>query len=305
MPNKRSANQHNNLLSIIICSIDGRKFDFISRNFKNLIANGPYEIIGIHDAQSLSEGYNRGANQSSGSILIFCHDDIEIVSPDFEEKIRNHLSLYDIVGVAGTSRLANFEWALSGQPHIHGVVTQTERDTNRLVVTIFGAEKPIIGDIQALDGLFIAMRKEVFEMVKFDETSFDGFHGYDLDFTFSAFQAGFRLGVCSDIAVIHRSHGSYDNEWLKYRDRFMRKHHANIYAGEVGQNESMGIYVADKERILAMMHPKILLYATANIRALAARKGTRKTYSGKNQPLAARLKSLLYRIIQGAPNRTP
>jgi hypothetical protein len=36
------------------------------------------EIIGIHDARSLADGYNRGIAQSRGEHIILSHDDIEI-----------------------------------------------------------------------------------------------------------------------------------------------------------------------------------------------------------------------------------
>lgn len=230
---QNNRNPENKLISIVVCSIDENKFTSVSKNFANRLEGEPYEIIGIHDAKSLCEGYNRGARQSSGAILIFCHDDIEIVSPDFNRKIRNHLEHYDMIGVAGTSRLANFEWSLSGQPHIHGVVTHVDQSTNGYVLVVLGAEEPLTGGIEALDGLFIATKKEVWENVRFDEETFDGFHGYDLDFTFAAHLAGFRIAVCSDIGIIHQSIGKHDDNWHKYRSQFMDKYRAHIYRGEI------------------------------------------------------------------------
>lgn len=262
----------NDMISIIICSIDERKFAAVSQNFAALLSGEPYEIIGIHDAKSLCEGYNRGARQSSGSILIFCHDDIEIVTPDFKEKIRSHLRQYDVVGVAGTSRLANFEWSMSGQPHIHGVVIHVAHSTNSYVVVVLGVESPLKGGIQALDGLFIAMNRQIWEEIRFDENTFDGFHGYDLDFTYSAYRAGFRIAVCSDIGIIHQSVGRHDEAWKKYRECFMAKHHGFLYQGEVEPRELGAIYVADRGEMLEMLQPAILRQVTENIRALARKK---------------------------------
>lgn len=263
-------NRDKKLISIIVCSINEKKFASVSKNLGDRLEGEAYEIIGIHDAKSLCEGYNRGAEESTGSILIFCHDDIEIVSPDFSKKIRKYLQHYDMVGVAGTSRLANFNWMLSGQPYIHGVVTQIAPNTNELVILVFGADQPVSENIQALDGLFIAMKRRVWEEIRFDEKTFDAFHGYDVDFSFSAYLAGFRLAICNDIGIIHQSVGAYGDDWYVYQDRFMRKHQGSLHGGEVAPPERGAIHVANREEILEMLNPGILQRVTNDIRALAA-----------------------------------
>lgn len=262
----------NDMISIIICSIDERKFAAVSQNFASLLSGEPYEIIGIHDAKSLCEGYNRGARQSSGSILIFCHDDIEILTPDFKEKIRSHLRQCDVVGVAGTSRLTNLAWMAAGQPDIHGVVSYRDQGTNGFYVLVYGAECTVVERIQALDGLFMAVNRMVWEKTQFDEKTFDGFHGYDIDFTFSAFLSGFQLIVANDIAMIHQSIGKHGNEWYDYQARFLRKHQGRLNAGEGFPMERGVIGVENREEILEMMQPHILQRVTKDIRGLAEAK---------------------------------
>ena len=70
-------------ISVVICSIDPRKFEAVTASYRQRFADHTLEIVGVHDARSLAEGYNRAAAQSSGDILVFSHDDIELVSPDF------------------------------------------------------------------------------------------------------------------------------------------------------------------------------------------------------------------------------
>ena len=85
-------------------------------------------------------------------------------------------------------------------------------------------------DIQGLDGLFLACRTNVARQIRFDPTTFDNFHGYDLDFTYRAFMADFRLAVCRDLFIVHFSHGRFDETWMKYRRRFEEKFAENIGA---------------------------------------------------------------------------
>ena len=73
----------NRRISIIICSADPQLFAKVCANYRPaLLRSVSHEIIGIHDACSLCEGYNRGIARASGDVLVFSHDDIEIVTPD-------------------------------------------------------------------------------------------------------------------------------------------------------------------------------------------------------------------------------
>ena len=62
----------------------------------------------------------------------------------------------------------------------------------------------------------------------FDAVTFDGWHGYDTDFTFRCYLAGYRLAVCLDIRLIHFSQGTVDAAWLHYSKRFQEKHAAHL-----------------------------------------------------------------------------
>ncbi len=214
------------MISIIICSIDKTKFDRITKNYAQLLDGEAYEIIGIHDAKSLCEGYNRGIRKSQGSILIFSHDDIEILTADFKDKLRHYLGQYDIIGVAGTSCLIDGTWTAALYPHLHGQVAHWNTDINEYAVSVYGVRSRVAENIQALDGLFFAVNKRVTDKIRFDDIIFDGFHYYDLDFTFSAYLAGYRLAVCNDIVIAHASKGSFSPQWAEHRKRFMNKYRA-------------------------------------------------------------------------------
>lgn len=212
------------LVSIIICSIDEKKFTRVTANFRQLLGGEPFEIIGIHDAKSLCEGYNRGIRKASGSILVFSHDDIEILSPDFRFKLRRYLKQYDLIGLAGATRLTGSSWVGAGWPEIHGQVTQYDEKTDVFKVNIYGIHARHVPNVQAIDGLFLALNRNVLESVSFDERIFNGFHFYDMDFTFAAHLAGFKLGICNDIVAVHYSTGNYDEAYVRYGKRFLDKY---------------------------------------------------------------------------------
>jgi hypothetical protein len=86
-----------------------------------------------------------------------------------------------------------------------------------------GLQQLVSANIQALDGVFIAMRRQVWESLRFDAESFDGFHLYDIDFSYRAHLAGFRLAIPLDLLLIHFSTGRYDRTWQRHNRTFMQK----------------------------------------------------------------------------------
>ena len=219
-------------VSLVFCSNRPEKFDTACANYRALLRDVPHEIIGIHDAQSMCEGYNRGIRRASGEIVILSHDDITIVNPDFSARLFAHLSNHDVIGVAGTTRLIDGNWVDAGWPHLHGQIGSQIHQPGKLVVTTYQVRGAVASGAQALDGAFLALRREVFERVQFDERTFDGWHLYDLDFVFSAHIGGLRTAVCNDLCLIHNSIGAYREEWERYARRFVEKHRGRLARGE-------------------------------------------------------------------------
>lgn len=226
-------------ISVVICSVTPEKFDRVSANYHHLLKEVPHEIIGIHDARSICEGYNRGLQKSTGDLLVFSHDDIEVCAPDFADRLQNRLQMHSVVGVAGTTKLAGNGWVYSRWPHIHGQVGMPPEPGNPgIAVTAFHMRGPATAGAQALDGLFLACRREVAEALRFDEDTFDGWHLYDFDFSFRAWHDGYATAVCHDFLVIHASRGSFGADWLRYSQRFIDKHREALGATEsLGQHE--------------------------------------------------------------------
>lgn len=233
VPGPRAAGK----ISIIICSIDPSKYAKVTTNFRALLQNEPHEFVGIHDASSLCEGYNRGARQATGEILVFSHDDIEILTRDFVDRLRAHLARHDVVGACGTSRLIRPAWISAGWPHVHGLVAHHFPDTGKYRVLVLDGAAGSTGELVALDGMFIATRREVLARVGFDAATFDGFHLYDLDFTLACHHAGFDVAVANDISMIHYTYGAsagYQAELERYQRKFAQKHQGAMEVGEPG-----------------------------------------------------------------------
>jgi len=242
------------MLSIIICSRDAKRFAAVSAMYKSVLGDEPYELVGVHNAPSLASGYTQGIAASKGEIVIFSHDDIEVVSPDFVGRLKGHLATYDLIGVLGTSRLIDGYWPAAGPPHIFGQVVHIYTG-RRILVDIFGAPSPVVSNIQALDGMFIAVRRSVLAKVSFDAKTFDGFHEYDIDFTYGSYLAGFKLAVACDINLVHQSAGDFGPVWQEYAARFRRKWFPNIPRPPTRKFSWTAVDAASKADALAILNP--------------------------------------------------
>ncbi|MCL2645131.1 MAG: glycosyltransferase family protein [Betaproteobacteria bacterium] len=220
------------LFSVIVCSVDPWNFAQVSKNFEHLLMEVPYEIIGIHDARSLAEGYNRGLQRARGDIVIFSHDDVTFLDKHFAQKIGTRMQSWDVLGFAGASRLIYPIW-FAAVEHLNGAVCHWfSHSANHLHLMIYGAQDwPVTGGIEVLDGLCMITRHEVATAVGFDSDTFDGWHLYDCDFSFASHLAGYKIGVCCDIPYIHASTSVQGTQstflsdsYQKYIERFSRKY---------------------------------------------------------------------------------
>lgn len=241
------------MMSIVICSIDESRYSAVCANYRQAFAGEPVEIIGIRDAKSMCEGYNRGIQQSHGDVVIFSHDDVEIIGTQSARRLRAHLQRYDLLGIAGTTRLVGPRWVEAGPPFLFGQVAQINSSGKGYDVAIWNATLPAHGEMQALDGVFLCARRNVVEQLQFDESTFGGFHLYDLDFSFRAYRAGFKLAVINDLPMIHASMGEFGDRWAEDAERFVRKHGSALPPKPGHTWNCTVVHVESKDRLLEVM----------------------------------------------------
>lgn len=218
----------NTLLSVVMCSARPERYARASAQYRELLKEVPHEIIGIHDAHSLCEGYNRGLRGSKGELVVFSHDDVQIVSRDFAAKLHASFAQADVLGVAGTDLLSGPTWQGSGAAHTHGQIAHPADGDGQWELGVYGVRARLAPGIEALDGVLLAARREVAARLGFDDVTFDGWHFYDLDFSVRAAQTGYRLAVRNDLLLCHDSRGHYDAAWRRYADRFTAKHRGRL-----------------------------------------------------------------------------
>jgi hypothetical protein len=219
-PNKEGMTR----FSIVVCSRRPERVQRIEASYRPVFGDAGFEFLHVSNARSLAAGYNGAVRQCCGAVVVFVHDDVELLDGDTAAKIEAGLAEVDILGVAGTDKLIDANWIAAGRPNIFGQVFHLDPNTNGYTHLFFGEVPRPMPRIQAIDGLLIAAGSAVFDRITFDAETFDGFHGYDVDFSFAAYNAGLRVGVARDLHVIHASSGLYDSVWEHYRNRFLKKY---------------------------------------------------------------------------------
>ena len=105
-------------------------------------------------------------------------------------------------------------------PNLHGAVAHLDSKGKKRM-TPFGSypNRAII-----IDGVFMAIKRKVFQKIKFDESCPSKWHFYDLDYSMQCHKAGFKVGV-GDILVTHDSPGleSFNEEFNKGQEWFLNK----------------------------------------------------------------------------------
>ncbi len=210
-------------VTIVLCSIDARKHDRAVALYRRLFSHVPHEIIAVRNARSLAETYNSAVARSVADVVLLSHDDVDVLALDFAARIFARLKDYDALGVVGSMRMNGPAIGWSGHPHLRGWITHHAPDDPTWRVDILDP-RPVAGNIMVLDGVLLAARREVLTAVPFDAETFDGFHLYDIDWSYRAARAGFRLGVAGDLLLVHASRGQYGAAWQHYADRFCAKH---------------------------------------------------------------------------------
>jgi hypothetical protein len=221
------------MISIIVCSRDPAQSDLHRRNVARTVGR-EFEYLRIDNSArrlGICAAYNQGVASAHGDILVFAHEDVFLLEAAWGAILEKKFGAGEklgIIGVAGTQYLFADPpgWPVAGRPFLHGKVVQ--QTGTRMALTVFSWDE---GDREmvVVDGLFFAVRASLFKCIRFDETTFDGFHFYDLDLCMQV-RRTHDIMVTPDIMVKHLSPGSFDAVWQTYAGRFAEKYRAELPA---------------------------------------------------------------------------
>lgn len=223
------------MISVIVSSKLGSPPGALHERNVKKTASSAIDYVSIDNSDShtgICGAYNEGVKKAKTDILVFMHEDVFFMEPAWDKVLERKFadSSIGLIGVAGTQYLFPDPpgWVVAGRPFIKGKVIHETKNGADFNLTVFSWDKTD-ADVVAVDGLFFAIRRELFSKIRFDETTFDKFHFYDLDICMQV-RATHRLIVTPDILLKHQSGGAFDSVWHTYAERFTAKYRTRLPA---------------------------------------------------------------------------
>jgi glycosyltransferase involved in cell wall biosynthesis len=211
------------MISIIICSYQKLVLEKALESVENTIGVA-YEIIAVDNTagnSGICKAYNTAAVKAKFDILCFMHEDIEFETNNWGQNVIRHLADKEIglIGVAGgdTKSRVPSGWAsmtFSSEINMVQHYKYKEKVPHAIFETAYPESISICKRVACTDGLWMCTRKDVFKKYKFDETTFSGFHGYDIDYSLQV-NTEYKVCVVFDVLIHHYSEGVLGIEWLE------------------------------------------------------------------------------------------
>lgn len=235
------------MISIIICSTSNQINEIQKRNIEETIGV-KYEIILIDNSNNkynIFQAYNLGVQKAQYPYLCFCHEDICFRNNNWGKTLVSDFNNNDeigLIGVIGIKLLPKypFGWWAAGHKYYVGKIIVN--NNKRKMKT--GSKDIIINnnglhDGVACDGLFFAIPKALFSQIRFDETTYTGFHCYDLDICMQVLHINKRIKISDNILIEHYSTGN-PTEIFSYNCYLFNKKWSNklpIYTKDINWDE--------------------------------------------------------------------
>lgn len=190
-----------------------------------------YRNLGTH---SLTELYNffitQYSHASKTSIYVLLHDDVEITTINWGNKLLNLFNKnqdYSIIGLAGSKFYDGSKgWWLYDKEFLAGQVIHRVNGKGMWIIPFSSVYKEEhLEDVVVIDGVFISF--DLDKLTSHFDMNVKGFHFYDMDFCLSNFKDGkYKIGVTTDIRIIHHSFGALNQKWEENRKQIIEKYNS-------------------------------------------------------------------------------
>lgn len=231
------------MISVVFCT---RKSDpqYIE-HLKKKFSHPKIEVIEyVNNGKSLTHFYNKGLKESKYDIVTFVHDDIIFESGNIANKIVKHFEKnteYGIIGVAGTKYLSDTGRWWESIKDMYGKVWH-QKDGKTWVSEYSKDMNSDLEEVVVVDGVFFSVHKK--RIRKNFSKDVKGFHFYEIDFCLNNYLSGVKIGVHSNIHIIHKSIGMTNDEWESNRALFSEKYKQNLpikISKKLRRNEKLDI----------------------------------------------------------------
>lgn len=219
------------MISIVICNRNSQLDPSIIKNIQETIAV-KNEIIPIDNSNgqyNIFQAYNEGVRKAKGDILCFMHDDVLFKGPNWGTTVESIFAEDEKLGALGVDGGHYMPDCPCSWTSCYTTSFHTWRDDKDGVCREYSNAEFSNGqrlvEVASIDGLWMCIRRSLFDTIHFDDKTFTGFHCYDSDICMQILAAGFRIKVTYDIDIIHNSNGTYNSTFFKNLELWHKKWH--------------------------------------------------------------------------------
>lgn len=200
----------------------------------------------INNGESLTKAYNRGLNMAKNDIVVFCHDDLTVETKQWGTKLIKLFEKnpeYAIIAVAGSKYMPTSGQWWENPKKMYGRVAHTHEGK-----TWLSSYSEDLGqnleEVVVCDGVWFGVNKK--RIKKTFNENVEGFHFYDVTFSFENYLEGAKVGVTTMIRINHQSIGMTNQAWEKNRADFSEAYQKHLPANikrVLRKNEKLDVLI--------------------------------------------------------------
>jgi len=209
------------MFSILVCSINAAFLEKLKVNIHETIGY-EFELLfwdNLANEKPITEVYNLLAAKAQYPFWCFIHEDIRF---DTQRWADNLLKAFEdhpetgLIGIAGAkykSKTAS-GWSTGVAELDCCNIRHQDKDGNVQHIYM-NPGNSVFEPVVNVDGVFIAIRREVWKTAHFNDVNLRGFHLYDIDFSLHVFQH-WKAAVLFNIDIMHFTQGgNYGDAWVE------------------------------------------------------------------------------------------
>jgi hypothetical protein len=208
------------MFSILICSVNSANLDKIKLNIRETIGH-VYELLvwdNQVDPKPITEVYNLLATRAQYPYWCFIHEDIRFQTNEWAVNLLMAFEQHTetgLIGIAGSKykSLTPSGWS-TGIPD-YDYCNFFHQDKNGKTKHFYNnPSRSVFEPVVNVDGVFIAIRREVWQTAQFNDRLLRGFHCYDIDFSFHVMK-NWKAAVLFNLDILHYTQGgNFGKVWL-------------------------------------------------------------------------------------------
>lgn len=207
------------MISLVICARTPIINSVLAENIAQTIGT-LYELIVIDNSNlqySIFEAYNLGVSKCKGDIICFMHDDIFYHTKNWGNNVNSYFQDQNIgaIGIAGSPYVTKMPGTWWGGGLVNQQLVEIKGGENKLLTKTVNGQSTNKNEVVVLDGVWICVRKSLFDKIQFDDANFKGFHFYDIDICLQINKLGYKIYTVFDLLMEHHSKGNVNQNWIE------------------------------------------------------------------------------------------